>query len=99
MNADGSITLDASFAISRSSPICTYCLRKQDGRTCTAFPVEDSIPLEIWQGAYDHRQRYPGDNGMRFDPGNAHCAAEVAKHVAAHVSAQPQHPPVEGVDG
>ncbi|PDW02287.1 hypothetical protein [Candidatus Viridilinea mediisalina] len=81
--------LDAEFAILRSSPICTYCrhYRPGDGRACTAFPDEDSIPLAIWQGEYDHRQSYPGDNGIQFEPENAHCAAEVATHFAAHVSA------------
>lgn len=77
--------LDAEFAISRASAICSYCreYRPGDGRTCAAFPVEDSIPLEIWQGEYDHRQPYAGDNGIQFAPVNAHCAAEVAKHFAA----------------
>ena len=86
---DEVITLDDEFAISGASAICSYCrsYRPSDGRTCAAFPAENSIPLEIWQGEYDHRQPYPGDNGILFDPGNAHCAAEVAKHFAAHVSA------------
>lgn len=87
---EDSITLDEDSEIDIYSDVCSYCrhYRPDVGRhTCAAFPVEDSIPMEIWQGEYDHRQPYPGDNGILFDPGNAHCAAEVAKHFAAHVSA------------
>jgi hypothetical protein len=83
------ITLDAEFAIPAGSPICTYCRhnRPLDGRACAAFPAEDSIPMEIWQGDFDHRQPHPGDHGIQFAPENAHCAAEVAKHFAASVPA------------
>ena len=79
--------LDDEFAISGASSICSYCkhFRPSDGRTCAAFPAEDSIPLAIWQGEYDHRQPYLGDNGIQFTPVNAHCAAEVAKHFAARL--------------
>jgi len=86
---DEAFTLDAEFAVSGASAICSYCrhYRPGEGRTCAAFPVEDSIPLAIWQGTYDHRQPYEGDQGVLFEPVNDHCAAEVTKHFAVPVPA------------
>jgi hypothetical protein len=34
--------------------------------TCKAFP--DGIPEEIWIGKNDHKNSYPGDNGIQFEP-------------------------------
>lgn len=36
--------------------------------SCAAFPIEDGIPLEIWDGKNDHRASYPGDHGIQFEP-------------------------------
>jgi len=33
---------------------------------CKAFP--SGIPDEVLQGENDHREPYPGDNGIRFEP-------------------------------
>lgn len=65
------MTLDGpEHAIPPISSICVYCrhLRVGEGRTCDAFPDHDSIPLEIWLAENDHRDPYPGDHGIQFEP-------------------------------
>ena len=37
--------------------------------SCDAFPATvDAIPSEIWWNRADHRQPYPGDQGIRWEP-------------------------------
>ena len=74
------------------SPICTFCARIRgfprqhsaafpDGiQQCAAFP--NGIPDEIWEGRNDHRQPYPGDNGLIFElapEANAEAAEEARR--------------------
>lgn len=64
------ITIDKGHSIPVYSPVCALCkhLRFEQGRTCAAFPANDAIPLEIWNGENDHKRPYPGDNGIQFEP-------------------------------
>lgn len=50
-------------------PLCDACSRLRDADshpTCEAFP--DGIPDAIYFEAFDHRDPFPGDNGVRFVP-------------------------------
>lgn len=51
-------------------PQCLDCIllrwEKGEAPKCRAFPHK--IPEKIWEGGYDHRKPYPGDNGVRFTP-------------------------------
>ena len=44
---------------------CGRCKHFRRG-LCPAF--QGAIPDEITSGEHDHRQPYPGDNGIRFEP-------------------------------
>ena len=43
---------------------CIRCKHKQRDNKCAAFPKR--IPMEILTNEFDHRERYPGDSGVRF---------------------------------
>jgi hypothetical protein len=45
---------------------CAECRHATGGAKCVAFP--EGIPVEIIDERHDHRQPYPGDNGIRFEP-------------------------------
>lgn len=45
---------------------CASCRHKHSGKaTCDAFEVE--IPMTILLGENDHREPYPGDNGIQYE--------------------------------
>lgn len=49
-------------------PVCYECkhfIDNIDKPQCAAFDV---IPMPIWDGTNDHRQPFPGDNGIQFEP-------------------------------
>ena len=43
---------------------CARCKHKQLDNKCAAFL--DRIPDEILLNEFDHRERWPGDGGVRF---------------------------------
>jgi len=45
---------------------CIECVHYRGMITCDAFP--DRIPEAVITGEHDHREPYPGDNGVRFEP-------------------------------
>jgi len=45
---------------------CQLCKHYRGAKICAAFPVD--IPEEIFLGQHDHREPFPGDNGILFEP-------------------------------
>lgn len=50
--------------------ICNSCkhyhIEDVKRNTCDAFP--DGIPDEIWRGDNAHKNPYPGDHGIQYEP-------------------------------
>lgn len=46
---------------------CRHFRRDLPGATCAAFP--EGIPRVILLNEHDHRAPYPGDHGVRWEPG------------------------------
>lgn len=49
---------------------CAYCKHRDFetfGHGCAAFP-DRVIPAEILRGSNPHRDPFPGDHGIRFEP-------------------------------
>ncbi len=47
-------------------PQCAFCTRYLGDSKCPAFP--ERIPDAVWDGRHNHREPYPGDHGVRFEP-------------------------------
>ena len=52
--------------IYRSQANCSICTHYQGDQCCYAFP--DGVPELLWTGEYLHREPYPGDGGIRYQP-------------------------------
>jgi hypothetical protein len=50
-------------------PQCLDCVHLRPRIwSCAAFPGRSTIPEAILTGRHDHRDAYPGDHGVRFEP-------------------------------
>jgi hypothetical protein len=52
------------------APACFKCAHYRGtgelGPLCAAFPF--GVPDDIYYGGFDHRQAFPGDGGIRWEP-------------------------------
>ena len=53
------------------------------GRVCSAFP--DGIPDAIYIGGFDHRQPFPGDGGVLYEPDPSAVAVLAAYEASGHI--------------
>jgi len=75
--------------------LCDLCLHRHGDThppTCDAFPKR--IPLEIRVMYVDHRQPYPGDSGITFEPAN-HSPETLAEIAKVKMRVRPRLPPLE----
>ena len=57
---------------------CLLCLHRDFlSEGCAAFP--GGLPTEIVTGAFDHREPFPGDGGVRWEPADAEAARIAAE--------------------
>ena len=48
---------------------CKHVRKDKPGFTCEAYPeIMNDIPDAILEGEADHRQPYPGDHGILWEP-------------------------------
>ncbi len=54
----------------QSSPLCQFCKHRseEDGFACAAFPDEIPEAIIMDGASNEHRDPYPGDRGIRFEP-------------------------------
>ncbi len=59
--------LDGTPSDAHTSATCRHCRYLNGGtHTCTAFP--EGIPDALWWASRGHREPYPGDHGLQFEP-------------------------------
>ncbi len=72
-----------------NDPQCFQCANLDRSNSfnplrCRAFP--DMIPVPIQMNKHDHREPYPGDHGIHFEP------IEARKTVTTTTSREPRKP-------
>jgi hypothetical protein len=49
-------------------PNCIYCKHFHGDSANPACDAFDAIPAGIWKNHVDHRNPYPGDRGVQYEP-------------------------------